>query len=125
MYAILRHNICGNLLQQQQEISTLTCYIMTSNTIQLSKEEKRNSGEQDGGRVGEHGVHLSSWIHQEYTIRHRRFCRTPAESRQEYLTTGKEYIVLCKTQDQTLSLWSGSADAKTLDYQRIPNPRKY
>ena len=27
--------------------------------------------------------------------------------------------------DQALSLWSGSADSKTLDYQRTPNPREY
>ena len=79
-------------------------------------------GEQDGGGVGEHGISLSPWIHQEYTFRHRKSCKTPAESRQEYLNTGKECIELCKTQDQTLSLWSGSADAKTLDYQRTPNP---
>ena len=125
MDAILRRNIRGDLLQQQQQISTLTCYIVTSNTIQLSKEEKRNNGEQDGGGVGEHGVHLSPWVHQEYTVRHRRSCRTPAESRQEYLSTGKEYTEPCETRDQTLSLWSGSADAKTLDNQRIPNPRKY
>ena len=50
--------------------------------------------------------------------------RTPAESRQEYLTSGKEYIEPCKTQDQALSLWSGSTDSKTLDYQRT-NPREY
>ena len=29
-----------------------------------------NWGEQDGGGVGERGVHLSPWIHQEYTFRH-------------------------------------------------------
>ena len=33
-----------------------------------------------------------------YTFRHRRACRTPAESRQEYLTSRKEYIEPCKTQ---------------------------
>ena len=98
MDAILRRNIRGDLLQQQQQISTLTCYIVTSNTIQLSKEEKRNNGEQDGGGVGEHGVHLSPWVHQEYTVRHRRSCRTPAESRQESMTTRKEYIDPHKTQ---------------------------
>ena len=27
--------------------------------------------------------------------------------------------------DQALSLWSKSADSKTLDYQRTPNPREY
>ena len=48
--------------------------------------------EQDGGGVGGRGVHLSPWIHQEYTFRHRSAGRTPAESGQEYLTRGKEYI---------------------------------
>ena len=50
-------------------------------------------GEQDGGGVGGRGVHLSpridtSGIH----LRHRSACRTPAGSRQEDLTSGKEYI---------------------------------
>ena len=80
--------------------------------------------EQDGRGVGGRGVHLSPWIHQEYTFRHRSACRTPAESGQEYLTSGKELIGLCKTQDQALSLWSGSTDSKTLDYQRT-NAREY
>ena len=53
-------------------------------------------GEQDGGGVGGHGVHLSPRIHQEYTFRHRRACRTPANSGQEDLTSGKEYIEPCK-----------------------------
>ena len=48
--------------------------------------------EQDGGGVGGRGVHLSPQIHQEYTFRHISACRTPAESGQEYLTSGKEYI---------------------------------
>ena len=39
---------------------------------------------------------LSPQIHQEYTFRHRSACRTPAESRQEYLTSGKEYIEIQK-----------------------------
>ena len=51
-------------------------------------------------------------------------CRIPIESGQEYLTTGKEYIDPRKTRDQALSLWSGSTDSKTLDYQRT-NPREY
>ena len=59
-----------------------------------------------------------------YTFRHRRACRTPAESRQEYLTSRKEYIDPCKTRDEALSLCSGSTDSKTLDYQRT-NPRVY
>ena len=36
--------------------------------------------------------YISPRIHQEYTFRHRSACRTPAESGQEYLTSGKEYI---------------------------------
>ena len=54
-------------------------------------------GEQDGREVGGCGVHVSPLIHQEYTFRHRSACRTPAESRQEYLTSGKEYIEPRKT----------------------------
>ena len=53
--------------------------------------------EQDGGGVGVRGVHISPWIHQEYTFRRRSACRTPAGSRQEYPTSGKEYIEPCKT----------------------------
>ena len=45
--------------------------------------------EQDNGGVGGRGVHLSPWIHQEYAFRHRSAWRTPAESGQEYLTSGK------------------------------------
>ena len=80
--------------------------------------------EQDGRGVGGCGVHLSPWIHQEYTFRHRSACRTPSESGQEYLTSEKEYIEPHKTRDQALSLWSGSTDSKTLDYWRT-NPREY
>ena len=53
---------------------------------------KKEHRKQDGGGVSERGVHLSPWIHQEYTFRHRCACQTPAESRQEYLTSRKEYI---------------------------------
>ena len=67
------------------------------------------------------GVHLSPQTHQEYIFRHRSACRTTAESRPEYLTSGKEYIDPRKTQDQPPSLWSGSTDSKTLDYKRT-NP---
>ena len=55
-----------------------------------------NLREQDGG-AGGRGVHLSPRIHKEYTFRHRSECRTPAESGQEYLTSGKEYIEPHKT----------------------------
>ena len=53
--------------------------------------------EKDGRGVGGQGVHLSPQIHQEYTFRHRSACRTPVESGQEYLTSGKEYIEPRKT----------------------------
>ena len=64
----------------------------------LSRDEKKNEGEPDGGGVDGHGVHLSPWIHQEYTFRHRNARRTPAESGQEYLATKNEYIEPHKTQ---------------------------
>ena len=32
---------------------------------------------------------------------------------------------LLPAQAQALSLWIGSADSKTLDYQRTPNPTEY
>ena len=48
--------------------------------------------EQDGRGLGEHGIHLSPWIHQEYILRHKSACRTPAESSQEYLSSRKEYM---------------------------------
>ena len=47
--------------------------------------------EQDGGGVGRCGVHLFPQRHQEYNFRHRSAHRTPAESGQEYLTSGKKY----------------------------------
>ena len=62
--------------------------------VQLKVQER---GEQDGGGLGGQGVHLSPWIHEEYPFRHRGACRTPAESGQEDLTSGKEYIDPCKT----------------------------
>ena len=55
-------------------------------------------GKQDDGGVGGHVVHLSPWIHQEYTFRHRNAYRIPAESGQEYLASGKEYTEPCKFQ---------------------------
>ena len=45
------------------------------------------------------------WVNVEYISLHgyirntyRSACRTPAESGQEYLTSGKKYIDPCKTQ---------------------------
>ena len=58
---------------------------------------KLQTGEQDGRGVSRCGVHLSPQIPQEYTFRHRNARGTPAESRQEYLSSGKEYIEPYKT----------------------------
>ena len=58
-----------------------------------------SGGEQDGGGVGGRGGHLSPRIHQEYTFRRGSACRTPAASRQEYLTGGKEYMEPRKTRE--------------------------
>ena len=46
--------------------------------------------------MGGHGVHFSTQIHQERTFRHRSACRTPAEGRQEYLKSRKEFIELIR-----------------------------
>ena len=48
--------------------------------------------------------YISPWIHQEYTLRHRRACRKPVESGQEYLTSRKEYIEPSKL-GRTKELW--------------------
>ena len=61
-------------------------------------KEYPGKGEQDGRGIGGHGVHLSPWIKQEHTFRHRSASR-PAESGQEYLTSGKEYIEPRKTRE--------------------------
>ena len=55
-------------------------------------------GVQDGRGIGVRGEHLSPCMHQEYTFRHRSACKTPAESRQESLISGKEYLEPHKTQ---------------------------
>ena len=60
-------------------------------------EMMKERNEEDGRGVGGCGVHLSPWIHQEYTFRHKNPCRTPIESGQEYLTSGKEYTEPCNT----------------------------
>ena len=63
----------------------------------LSRKESVKEGEQDGGGAGGHEVQLSAQIYQEYIFRHRSACRTPAESRQEYMTSRKEFIEPQKT----------------------------
>ena len=74
--------------------------LSNANGLQITPTTNIYQGEQDGRGVGGCGIHLSQWIHQEYTLRHRRACRTPAESRHDYLTMGKEYIEPRKTQNQ-------------------------
>ena len=66
-------------------------YIFKINHSKINEE-----GKQDGRGVGGHGVHLSPQVHQEHTFRHRSACRTPAESGQKYVTSGKEYVEPCK-----------------------------
>ena len=65
--------------------------------VKVLRNKKSQMGEQDGAGVGGCGVHLSPWIHQEYTFRHRIARRTPAERRKEYLTSGKEHVESHKT----------------------------
>ena len=59
--------------------------------------QKLGLQEQDGRGIGRRGVHLSPWIYQEYTFRHRGACRTAA-SGQEDITSREEYIDPWKTQ---------------------------
>ena len=69
------------------------------NVLDLEELKNRMLGEeQDDRGAGGHGVRRSPRTQQVYAFRHRSACRTPAESRQEYLTTGKEYIKPHKTQ---------------------------
>ena len=69
------------------------------NVLDVEELKQRMLGEeQDDRTVGGRRVPHSPRIHQEYTFRHRSACRTPAESGQEYLATGKAYIKPCKTQ---------------------------
>ena len=77
---------------------------MLSGNVNLKNEQLKE--EQDGGGVGGHGVHLSPWIHQEHTLRHRSACRTPAESGQEDLTSRKE------NKEPRKTLWDEGAGGK-------------
>ena len=80
---------------QQKGLNSSQQCPTTHHTTNTSKIEQ--DWQQDGGGVGGHGVHLSPWIHQEYTFIHRSACRPPAENGQEYLTSGKKYIEPRKT----------------------------
>ena len=63
----------------------------------IKKETHKKGREQDGGGVDGCEIYLSPQIHQEHNFRNGSACRTPAESGQEYLTSGKEYIDPRKT----------------------------
>ena len=69
--------------------------------------------EKDVRGVGGHGVYLSLRIHQEYIFRHRSACRTPAESGQRYLTSGKEYIDPRKTPQYEGTKWKNRSVSST------------
>ena len=87
------------LLQIEWKNNKVLLYSTGNNTqYSVIKQDEKEYREQDGRGVGGHGVHLSPQIHQEYTFRHRSACKTPAESGQKDLTSGKEYIEPCKTQ---------------------------
>ena len=87
---------CSN--QIEEIISIHFIYITYSLSILIQFILKCVELREQGGRgVGGCGVHLSPWIHQEYTFRHRSACRTSPGSRQQDLTSGKEYIESCKT----------------------------
>ena len=68
-----------------------------SSLFQIIWLNRKSGREQYGRQIGGCRVHLSPRIHREYTFRLRSACRTPAESSQKYLTSGKEYIEPCKT----------------------------
>ena len=85
------------LTELYQENTLVIANTLSKNPRDDFKHGHHQVGEQDGREVGGCGVHLSSQIYQEYTFRHRRPCRTPVESGQEYLTRGKEYTEPCKT----------------------------
>ena len=89
-------------LVEYTSVATRSIEFLHQTRIWVIKQTKKNVQkyswrEQDGREVGGRGVHLSPRIHQEYTFRHRSACRTPAENRQEYQTSGKEYIEPRKT----------------------------
>ena len=69
-------------------------------------KEQWSGEDQGGGR----GVHLSPQIHQEHTFRDRSACRTPAESGEEDLTSGKEYTDPHRTR---------MADSTTADHWQL------
>ena len=93
----IRHNWVINAHTQTHIYRrTRKCVRLFLETV-LNQLQKYNL-EQGGRGVGGCGIHLSPWIHQEYTFRHRTACTTPAENGQEYLTGGQEYIEPCKIQ---------------------------
>ena len=88
-------------LKSEFERQIFSDWILKIQLNVIHKEMLKNTstrGEQDGRGVGGREGRLSPRIHQKYTFRHRSACRTPAESGQECLTSGKECTEPCKTQ---------------------------
>ena len=88
------------IAESEEELKSLLMKVKEESKkagLKLNIKKTKIMGEQDGGGVGGCGVHLSPRMHQEYTFRPRSACRPAAESRQEYLTSGKEYIEPRKT----------------------------
>ena len=52
-------------------------------------------------------------LHQEYAFRHRHAYRIPAESGQEYLISGKEYIESHKTREDEGTRGENSSVSRT------------
>ena len=91
-YTWLAHYRAPHIMSQIHDgIQTCRLHRRTDHSIHLNSLQ-----EQDGRWVGGQGVHLSPQTHQEHTFRHRSACRKPAESGQEYLTRGDEYIAQAK-----------------------------
>ena len=65
--------------------------IKNNNNKNLIKKWTEDQDRQNGRGVGGLGVDLSPQIHQEDTFRPRSARKTPAESGQEYLTSGEKY----------------------------------
>ena len=58
---------------------------------------------QDGRGVGGHALHLSPWMHQEYSYRYKISHRTPPEYYKECLTTGKDCKDPCVTEENKIN----------------------
>ena len=76
-------------VRERAHHSILDVLCVTSHSKFLSL--KTNPGEQDDEGVGRLGVHLSPWIHEENTFRHKRRAEYQLRADSQYLTSRKEY----------------------------------